>query len=244
LTLITPKYLINSLGKQIISNLTPSYASFLLFGYIFGYQPTDERLATYLFSATIAAIALSAIQPRVLRFVLFPSRKLEELVRRAEKKMVKESFKAKEVDDETLKRTRKEIDKRIRDAFKPQIEEALDEFEYKKLEEGQRASRFEYSEARLLLFFYLTLILAIALGIIFFKPIIPTLPVAISLEPILILLMSSGVVVFILGLRTEVKKYRNAVWRTIPYIAAVNQPKEKVETQIKFLEKIEKKKSK
>ena len=241
---------LEGLGRQVVGNFTPAYASLLLFGFIFGITSSDESFANgfipvsivpLLFTATLAAIGLSAIQPYVLRIVLRPSHSIDEYSSSLARRVMEKTFKKQKISGEKERKTHRLLLSRFKGAYGPRLKEAIGDFEVKKMKmpEHQR-SRFENSEARLLAFFYLSLIFGSSIAIGSFKLTFPTLSESISSPPVPTILLSLlGLAVFLLGFIFEVSKYRRATWSTVPVIAAVTDPRQSpssLQEKVRFVE--------
>lgn len=228
LTSDTGTSIAGSIGRQVIANITPAYASLLLFGFIIaGIPPDSPQIPTYFFAATIAAIGMSAIQPYVIRFSIRPS----DLVAKMADASAKHELESiplrdrKKIGMRTKEKTQEELTKRYKRKIDHLINREFDEFELSKMNmsSGER-ERFAYSEARLLAFFYLAIIFGVTLVIglsDLASAVLPVLPRWVSMEPVAVVIISLiGFLVFFIGYRKEKFVYRNAAWSHIPIMAA------------------------
>ncbi|MEE9284080.1 MAG: hypothetical protein V3U49_08425 [Nitrososphaerales archaeon] len=203
-----------------MGSFTPAYASLLLFGTIFGLEISD--LPTLVFSASLVAIGLSAIQRGVLRFVLRPSSLVRNYARRSANEIIKET---RATENEKV---RKLISKTFSEEYGRRLSREIEEISYKEsllsqLEKTQMRS----SESRVLLFLYLALVFGVSLTVGIGRFLISLtgidLPIitAVTLEPSLIVSGSVlGLTAFSIGYKYEVTVYRQIVWRTIPVFTA------------------------
>ncbi len=207
--------------RQALGSFTPAYASLLLFGALFGVELSD--LPTLLFTASLAAIGLSAVQRGVLRFVLRPSTLVKSYALRSAQEIMKET-RATESE-----KVRKQISRTFSEEYALRLSREVEEINFKEynLAAPVRA-QMRSSEARVLVFMYLTVILAVSLSIGLAKFLLlllqidlPILTVSVTQEPILVVPASLlGLGAFYIGYKSESTAYRQIVWRTIPVFAA------------------------
>lgn len=207
--------------RQALGSFTPAYASLLLFGALFGVELSD--LPTLLFTASLAAIGLSAVQRGVLRFVLRPSTLVRSYALRSAREIMKET-RASESE-----KVRKKISRTFSDEYAMRLSREVEEINSKEYNLAAPVrTQMRSSEARVLVFMYLTLIFAVSLSIglakfllILLQIDLPILTVAVTQDPILVVPASLlGLGAFYFGYKYESTAYRQIVWRTIPVFAA------------------------
>ncbi len=231
--------------KELIGNFTPAYI-ILLLGLFLINQLKDLITATsLLFLAGIIAIAMSAIQPYILKIIVRPNKFLKHYTDSSVKEVLQKF---------THKNKKEKIDidattQNFNISYLSYLKSSVDKFwEKREKLQGLEKRFYETKEARLFLFLYLFIFFLILTGgsiyqnvtgnIIFLKVYDISKEIS-NIESYSILVFIILFLIFLFGYQNESVRYRERIYEEIPVLAIAN-PKNNitsVENKITFLEK-------
>jgi hypothetical protein len=226
--------------KELIGNFTPAYFTVLFIPYLMGKITDITSALGYIFLAFIIAIGMSAIQPYVINNLLRIKPFLEKYTKKSIREIKENIKKNKELDVE-------ETEKSLNKSYQYYLKLYLDSFwEKKRKMSGIQEQFFEIREARLIIFFYFSILFALVTLILFIQAIFPNIVIFTKISELGSYAIYSWLgflfitFIFLLGLRSEVVTYRSIIVDEIPVFAAVspNNSLDMMKDKIDFLEKM------
>ncbi len=230
--------------KELVGNFAPAYILLLVVLYLFDKLGDLASVIYLMFIAGLIAVAMSAIQPYILNFILRPTKYLRELTDSSLKEVREEEKKSRKLRID-IEQTTENFNK----AYLPALKISLEKF-WEKREKltGFDKKFYEIKEGKLFLYFYLGLlffgITLIRIYEILFNKIVFIKIVQISQDFPFFNNYSGAIflilgAVFIFGCAYEITRYKDIINEEIPVIAATKEKNDinYVKQKIAFLEK-------
>lgn len=229
--------------KEIIGNFTPSYIIVLVFLYLSNRIYDTGLVAIFILTASLIAIALSAIQPYLLMLILRRKDVLRKLTEKYVNKLVEEE---ENIDKEKARQN-------IRDTYLSFVNKSISEFwEKRENATGVKRQFYDLKEARIFLFFYLSISFALIILINIIQyvlsieifPILFALPNEFNFFFLSTIFIAIGFGVFVMGYEYEIGRYLNRIYQDIPVFATTNAENtlDEINSKIQLLEEEHKEK--